>query len=88
MYSLLTEFRDGDNVVTTMMEHNSNFVPVVRAVPRDPAAFGRRVECRVARFDHRTGELDLDHLGRPGRRADQAGLRAPVRRTSSAPSRR
>ena len=22
MYSLLTEFRDGDNVVTTMMEHN------------------------------------------------------------------
>jgi selenocysteine lyase/cysteine desulfurase len=27
MYSLLTEFRDGDNVVTTMLEHNSNFVP-------------------------------------------------------------
>src|SRR4249920_4195846 len=27
MYSLLTEFRDGDNVVTTMMEHNSNYVP-------------------------------------------------------------
>ncbi len=24
MYSLLTEFRDGDNVVTTTMEHNSN----------------------------------------------------------------
>ena len=27
MYSLLAEFRDGDNVVTTMLEHNSNFVP-------------------------------------------------------------
>src|SRR5215469_1321661 len=27
MYSLLSEFRDGDNLVTTMMEHNSNFVP-------------------------------------------------------------
>jgi cysteine desulfurase / selenocysteine lyase len=27
MYSLLTEFKDGDNVVTTMMEHNSNYVP-------------------------------------------------------------
>jgi cysteine desulfurase/selenocysteine lyase len=27
MYSLLTEFRDGDNVVTTAMERNSNFVP-------------------------------------------------------------
>src|SRR3954467_13116684 len=27
MYSLLPEFRDGDNVVTTMMEHNSDFVP-------------------------------------------------------------
>jgi cysteine desulfurase/selenocysteine lyase len=27
MYSLLTPFRDGDNVVTTLMEHNSNYVP-------------------------------------------------------------
>jgi cysteine desulfurase/selenocysteine lyase len=27
MYSLLTQFRDGDNVVTTTMEHNSNYVP-------------------------------------------------------------
>lgn len=25
MYSMLTEFRDGDNVVTTLMEHNSNY---------------------------------------------------------------
>src|SRR3954454_4683518 len=62
MYSLLSEFRDGDNVVTTLMEHNSNFVPWY-ALSRDILPrFGRRVECRVARFDHRTGALDLDHL--------------------------
>ncbi len=64
MYSLLSEFRDGDNVVTTMMEHNSNFVPWYALCREILPRFGRRVECRVARFDHRTGELDLDHLGR------------------------
>ncbi len=62
MYSLLTEFRDGDNVVTTLMEHNSNYVPwhalTTEVLPR----LGRRVECRVARFDHDSGELDLEHL--------------------------
>ena len=44
MYSLLTEFRDGDNVVSTKMEHNSNFVPW-HAMCRDILPkFGRRVE--------------------------------------------
>jgi cysteine desulfurase/selenocysteine lyase len=62
MYSLLTEFRDGDNVVTTMMEHNSDFVPWHALSREILPRFGRRVECRLARFDHRTGELDLDHL--------------------------
>jgi cysteine desulfurase/selenocysteine lyase len=62
MYSLLTEFRDGDNVVTTMMEHNSNFVPWYALCTEILPRFGRRVDCRVARFDHATGELDLDHL--------------------------
>ena len=62
MYSLQSEFRDGDNVVTTMMEHNSNFVPWYALSREILPRFGRRVECRVARFDHRTGELDLDHL--------------------------
>ena len=62
MYSLLTEFRDGDNVVTTMLEHNSNFVPW-HAMCRDILPkFGRRVELRLARFDALTGALDLDHL--------------------------
>ena len=62
MYSLLTEFRDGDNVVTTMMEHNSNFVPWFALCNTILPRFGRRVECRVARFDRVTGELDTDHL--------------------------
>ena len=62
MYSLLTEFRDGDNVVTTMLEHNSNFVPWYALCHEILPRFGRQVSCRVARFDHRTGELDLDHL--------------------------
>jgi cysteine desulfurase/selenocysteine lyase len=62
MYSLLTEFRDGDNVVTTMIEHNSDFVPWYGMCRELLPRFGRHVECRVARFDHRSGELDLDHL--------------------------
>jgi len=62
MYSLLTEFRDGDNVVSTWMEHNSNFVPW-HAMCRDILPkFGRRVALRLARFDALTGELDLAHL--------------------------
>jgi cysteine desulfurase / selenocysteine lyase len=62
MYMLLSEFRDGDNVVTTMMEHNSNFVPWFALSREILPRFGRRVGCRVARFDRRSGELDLDHL--------------------------
>lgn len=62
MYSLLTTFRDGDNVVTTMMEHNSNYVPWYALSKEILPKFGVRVECRLARFDPCTGELDLDHL--------------------------
>ena len=62
MYSLLTEFRDGDNVVTTLMEHNSNFVPWHALTNEVLPRLGRRVECRLARFDHDTGALDLAHL--------------------------
>jgi cysteine desulfurase/selenocysteine lyase len=57
MYMLMTEFRDGDNVVTTMMEHNSNFVPWYGLCHEILPRFGRRVQCRVARFDH-SGRLD------------------------------
>ena len=62
MYTLLTEFRDGDNVVTTLAEHNSNYVPWYGLAREILPRFGRRVECRLARFDPVTGELDLDHL--------------------------
>ncbi len=62
MYSLLPEFRDGDNVVTTFLEHNSNFVPWFALCNDLLPALGRRVECRIARFHADTGELDVDHL--------------------------
>jgi cysteine desulfurase/selenocysteine lyase len=62
MYSLQTDLRDGDNVVTTMLEHNSNFVPWYALCHEILPRFGRRVECRLARFDPVTGRLDLDHL--------------------------
>jgi cysteine desulfurase / selenocysteine lyase len=62
MYALLTEFRDGDNVVTTLMEHNSNYVPWYGLCREILPRLGRRVEYRLARFDPVTGELDLDHL--------------------------
>ena len=62
MYSLLTEFRDGDNVVTTLMEHNSNYVPWYAMCREILPRLGRRVEYRLARFDPGTGELDLEHL--------------------------
>jgi cysteine desulfurase/selenocysteine lyase len=62
MYSLLTEFRDGDNVVSTCMEHNSNFVPWYAMCHDILPKFGRRVALRLARFDALTGELDLAHL--------------------------
>jgi cysteine desulfurase/selenocysteine lyase len=62
MYSLLTEFRDGDNVVTTTMEHNSNYVPWYAMCKEILPRLGRRVHYRLARFDRDTGELDLTHL--------------------------
>jgi cysteine desulfurase/selenocysteine lyase len=58
----MSEFRDGDNVVTTMMEHNSNYVPWYAMCRDILPRFGRRVQYRLARFDPATGELDLEHL--------------------------
>jgi cysteine desulfurase/selenocysteine lyase len=62
MYMLLGDFRDGDNVVTTMMEHNSNYVPWHGLCREILPRFGVRVECRLARIDGKGGGLDLDHL--------------------------
>lgn len=61
MYSLLTEFRHGDNVVTTMLEHNSNYVPWYALTHEILPRLGRRVECRLARLDA-DGNVDLEHL--------------------------
>jgi cysteine desulfurase / selenocysteine lyase len=62
MYTLLTQLRDGDNIVTTLMEHNSNYVPWYALCRQILPRLGRRVEYRLARFHPHTGELDLDHL--------------------------
>jgi len=44
------------------MEHNSNYVPWYGLCREILPRLGRRVECRLARFDPVTGELDLAHL--------------------------
>lgn len=62
MYSLMTEFKDGDNVVTTFMEHNSNYVPWYALCKEILPKFGVNVECRIVKFNEETGELDLDHF--------------------------
>jgi len=62
MYPLMTEFKDGDNVVATFMEHNSNYVPWYGLCREILPKFGINVQCRLAKFDKETGELDLDHL--------------------------
>lgn len=62
MYSLMTEFKDGDNLVTTYMEHNSNYVPWYGLTKEILPKFGINVEYRLAKFDKETGKLDLNHL--------------------------
>ncbi len=64
MYALMTEFRDGDNVVTTYMEHNSNYIPWYGLTKEILPRFGTNVQCRLAKFDRNSGELDLDDLAR------------------------
>jgi cysteine desulfurase/selenocysteine lyase len=61
MYTLMGELRSGDNIVTTLLEHNSNYVPWHALCREILPRFGIRVECRLARFDAR-GRLDLGHL--------------------------
>jgi len=62
MYSLMTEFKDGDNVITTFMEHNSNYVPWYGLATEILPKFGVNIEYRLVKFDKETGELDLEHL--------------------------
>lgn len=62
MYSLMTEFRDGDNIVTTYMEHNSNYVPWYGLTKEILPKFGINVEYRLVKYDKETGKLDIGHL--------------------------
>jgi aminotransferase class V len=80
MYSLLTEFRDGDNAVTTTMEHNSNYVPwyaMCRETParRGPAHVARRVQPRRPRPSSRGRGPER---GRGGVTGGPATRHAPV----------
>lgn len=64
MHSLMTEFRDGDNIVTTYMEHNSNYVPWYALCKEISPKFGRKIEYRIVGFNKESGELDLRDLER------------------------
>ena len=61
MYSLMTEFEDGDNIVTTHMEHNSNYIPWYALCREITPKFGRKIELRIAGFDRESG-LSLIHI--------------------------
>ena len=73
MYSLLTEFRDGDNVVTTMLEHNSNFVPWYGCAARScrGSAVGSSAGSPASTTHRRARPGPPRRAGRP---PDQAGL--------------
>ena len=62
MYSTLTEFLYGDNVVTTMMEHNSNYVPWYALCKEILPKFNIHVECRLIRFDSDNRDENSRHL--------------------------
>jgi cysteine desulfurase/selenocysteine lyase len=62
MYALLTEFRDGDNVVATPMEHNSNYVRWYAMCREILPRSGRRVDYRPARFYFCSTLGDVDRV--------------------------
>lgn len=62
MYSLMTEFRNGDNIVLTYLEHNSNYIPWYALCKEIAPNFGIRIEYRIVGFDKESGELDLTDL--------------------------
>ena len=72
MYSLLTESRDGGNVITTMMEHNPNYVPWYAMCREILPRLGRRVDYRLARFDPAAASGLVPGLGLVERRRTSA----------------
>lgn len=63
MRGTAAQFRDGDNVVVTRLEHNSNYVPWfgLQGMLKN---FGRSIEVRIVDFDRATGELNMDQFAR------------------------
>lgn len=51
------EFRNGDNIVLTMLEHNSNYVPWY-SLQKNLEKVGKVVEIRLVPFDKKTGVLE------------------------------
>jgi cysteine desulfurase/selenocysteine lyase len=60
MYSLMTEFKNGDNIVLTYIEHNSNYVPWYAFCKEIAPKFGMKITYRLVGFDKENGELDLE----------------------------
>lgn len=63
MRGLEYQFRDGDNVVVSALEHNSNYVPWY-ALSQNGAKVGKNLEVRLVEFDPRTGQPNLRQLQR------------------------
>jgi len=60
---LASKFRDGDNIVVTRLEHNSNYVPWF-ALSQNAARENKKIDIRVVDFDKKTGEVDMNQMAR------------------------
>jgi cysteine desulfurase / selenocysteine lyase len=60
---LASQFRDGDNIVVTRLEHNSNYVPWF-ALSQDAARTGKKIDVRVVDFDKTSGEVDMNQMAK------------------------
>jgi len=59
--SMEYDFKDGDNVVVTGLEHNSNYVSWF-GLQQNLAKIGKKIDLRIVPFDHNSGELDMNTL--------------------------
>ncbi len=61
MRTMEPEFKDGDNIVTTRLEHNSNYVPWY-GLQQILKRRGKNLGIRLVDFDKETGEIDMIQL--------------------------
>ena len=61
MRGLEYQFSDGDNIVVTALEHNSNYVPW-HGLQQNLRRTGKEIDVRIVPFDSRTGEVDMGLL--------------------------